>query len=172
MSFRGSCHCGRLAYTVDEAPPAKAMECNCSICRRKGALHHFTTPDKFRREASDDDILVYRFNKHIIRHMFCKTCGCAPFAQRSRGSLFDLRFLELDVLARDGVIFAEGHLLGDVPRILLGHVEEAGVGGADELDLDRGRLGHDSLSKMSISGSLVRRSDETPTRAGSNKETG
>src|SRR3954470_22680052 len=62
-------------------------------------------------------------------------------------SSFDLRFLELDVLARDRVVFAEGHLLGDVPRILLGHVEEAGVGGADELDLDRGRLGHDSLSK-------------------------
>src|SRR5690242_1461417 len=56
---------------------------------------------------------------------------------------FDLGFLELDVLARDGVIFAEAHLLGDVPRVLLGHVEEAGVGGADELDLDRGRFGHD-----------------------------
>jgi len=41
MSFRGSCHCGKLAYTVDEALPAKAMACNCSICRRKGALHHF-----------------------------------------------------------------------------------------------------------------------------------
>src|SRR3954466_12751328 len=66
------------------------------------------------------------------------------------GSLFDFRFLELDVLARDGIVFAEGHLLGDVPRILLGHVEEAGVGGADELDLDRGRLGHDSLSQFEM----------------------
>src|SRR4249920_1086619 len=63
-------------------------------------------------------------------------------------SSLDLGFLELDVLAHDRVIFAEGHLLGDVPRILLGHVEEAGVGGADELDLDRGRLGHDSLSEI------------------------
>src|SRR5215210_7716582 len=59
----------------------------------------------------------------------------------------DLGFLELDVLAHLRVVFAEGHLLGDVPRILLGHVVEARVGGADELDLDRGRLGHDSLSK-------------------------
>src|SRR3954464_8295374 len=64
------------------------------------------------------------------------------------GSSLDLGFLELDVLARDGIVFAEGHLLGDVPRILLGDVEEAGVGGADELDLDGGRLGHDSLSKI------------------------
>jgi hypothetical protein len=81
MSFRGSCHCGRLAYTVDEEPPAKAMECNCSICRKKGALHHFTTPDKFHREAADEDIHVYQFNRHIIRHQYCKTCGCAPFAE-------------------------------------------------------------------------------------------
>lgn len=81
MSFRGSCHCGKLAYTVDEDAPAKAMECNCSICRRKGALHHFTTPDKFHREADEADIRVYTFNKHVIRHMFCKTCGAAPFAE-------------------------------------------------------------------------------------------
>ena len=81
MSFRGSCHCGKLAYQVDEEVPGKAMACNCSMCRRKGALHHFTTPDKFRFEGSRDDILVYTFNKHVIRHQFCRTCGCAPFAQ-------------------------------------------------------------------------------------------
>ena len=81
MSFSGSCHCGKLAYTVDEDVPTKAMECNCSFCRRIGALHHFTTPDKFRREADEADIQVYMFNKHVIRHMFCKTCGNAPFAE-------------------------------------------------------------------------------------------
>ena len=80
MSFRGSCHCGKLAYAVDEELPTRAMECNCSLCRRKGALHHFTTPDKFHREAAEDDIQVYLFNKQVIRHQFCKTCGCAPFA--------------------------------------------------------------------------------------------
>src|SRR3954463_4184830 len=76
------------------------------------------------------------------------TALAAPLAPASLfvGALFDLRFLEVDVLADDRVVFAEGHLLGDVARILLGHVIEAGVGGADELDLDRGRLGHDSLS--------------------------
>ena len=81
MTFRGSCHCGKIAYTVDEDPPAMAMECNCSICRRKGSLHHFTTPDKFRLEGSRDDIQVYTFNRHVIRHQFCTTCGCAPFAE-------------------------------------------------------------------------------------------
>jgi hypothetical protein len=47
----------------------------------KGALHHFTTPDRFRRKAADEGIQVYTFNKHVVRHQFCRTCGCAPFAE-------------------------------------------------------------------------------------------
>ena len=76
MAFEG-CHCGKLAYTVDEDPPAKAMACNCSICRRRGALHHFTTPDKFHFRGSEADVATYRWNKQIIRFEFCTTCGCA-----------------------------------------------------------------------------------------------
>src|SRR5215207_10185164 len=59
-----------------------------------------------------------------------------------RRSLFDLRFLELDVLARDRVVLAEAHFLRLVARVLLGNIEEAGIGAADELDLDGCRLGH------------------------------
>jgi hypothetical protein len=81
MPITGSCHCGKIAYTLDEAPPTKAIQCNCSICRRKGYLHHFSTPDKFALRGSRDDLIVYTFNHHIIRHQFCRTCGCAPFAE-------------------------------------------------------------------------------------------
>ena len=46
------------------------------------------------------------------------------------------------MLAHYGVIFAERHLFSDVARVFLGHVEEARVSGADQLDLDRGWLRH------------------------------
>ena len=46
------------------------------------------------------------------------------------------------MLAHDGVVFAERHLFGDVARVFLGHIEKAGVSGADQLDLDRGWLRH------------------------------
>jgi hypothetical protein len=81
MPITGSCHCGKIRYTLDEDAPTDALVCNCSICRRKGYLHHFTTPDKFALQADRDDIQVYTFNRHAIRHQFCKTCGCAPFAE-------------------------------------------------------------------------------------------
>lgn len=80
MAFSGSCHCGRLSYSVDEDMPTKGMTCNCSICRRRGNIHHFTTEDKVSREGSPDDITVYTFNTNKIRHQFCVVCGCAPFA--------------------------------------------------------------------------------------------
>src|SRR6056297_3352207 len=57
-------------------------------------------------------------------------------------TLLDLAFLVLDVLARDGVVLPHRHLLGHRPRVLLGHVEMARVGGRVEPDLDRRRFGH------------------------------
>ena len=81
MPIRGSCHCGKIAYTLDEEAPTGAMACNGSICRRKGYLLHFSTPDKFTLAGSRDDIQVYTFKSHTVRHQFCKTCGCAPFGE-------------------------------------------------------------------------------------------
>src|SRR5436190_10250689 len=60
-------------------------------------------------------------------------------------ALFDLRFLELDVLARDRVVLPQAQLLGLRARVLLGHIEKARVGAADELDLDGCRLGHRTI---------------------------
>ena len=81
MPFTGSCHCGALANEVDEPHPAQAIECNCSICRRKGALHHFTSPDRFTFRGDADAVATYTFRTHNIQHQFCRTCGCAPFAE-------------------------------------------------------------------------------------------
>src|SRR6202046_943389 len=60
--------------------------------------------------------------------------------------LLDLRFLELDVLARDRIIFLERKLVGLGAGVLLGDVEIAGVGGREQLDLERGGLGHGGAS--------------------------
>ena len=80
MAYQGSCHCGKLSYSVDEDLPTRAMECNCSLCRRRAPLHHFITPDKFTFKGSEGDIADYQWNKQILHLEFCKTCGTAPFA--------------------------------------------------------------------------------------------
>ncbi len=81
MAFISSCHCGNLSATVDEEIPTQGMTCNCSICRRKGNIHHFTSPEKVTLEKPEGGSSVYTFNTHNIEHRFCSTCGCSPFAE-------------------------------------------------------------------------------------------
>ena len=81
MSFTSTCHCGELGATVAEDLPTEGMTCNCSLCRRRGNIHHFTSADKVTFTRPEGQAAVYTFNKHHIRHQFCTTCGCAPFAE-------------------------------------------------------------------------------------------
>ena len=80
MSFEGSCHCGAVTFTVEGDPPAKAISCNCSHCRRKGFLLAFVPADRFTLTAGEAALRSYRFNTHRIEHRFCGTCGVEPFA--------------------------------------------------------------------------------------------
>jgi len=77
----GSCHCGKIAFDFEGGPITEAMECNCSICRRKGTLLHFVPATAFTLQTPRADLATYRFNKHVIAHHFCATCGVSPFAE-------------------------------------------------------------------------------------------
>jgi hypothetical protein len=79
MSHTGSCHCGQVSFEV-EGDPQQVMECNCTHCSRKGFLLWFVPRAQFKLLQGADNLTQYKFNKHIIAHQFCKTCGCQPFA--------------------------------------------------------------------------------------------
>ena len=78
-TYRGSCHCGRITFEFD-GEVKQAMECNCSICRRKGALWHALGPGKLRILSGENELGVYQFNTMRARHYFCTTCGISPFS--------------------------------------------------------------------------------------------
>ena len=82
MSYRGSCHCGRVAFEV-EGNVDVAMSCNCSICQRKGSLLWFVPRDKLRLLTPDQDATTYTFNKRAIQHRFCPVCGIHPYGEGS-----------------------------------------------------------------------------------------
>lgn len=77
MGYSGSCHCGRIAFGVDGEIDS-LLECNCSICSRKGYLLWFVPRTSVTLDTSESDMSVYTFNTHRIRHAFCPTCGCSP----------------------------------------------------------------------------------------------
>ena len=80
MRYRGSCHCGRVAFDV-EGEIKGAMACNCSICQRRGSLLWFVPRDKVQLLTPEASASTYTFNKHVIKHRFCPVCGIHPYGE-------------------------------------------------------------------------------------------
>ncbi|MHB8416612.1 MAG: GFA family protein [Myxococcales bacterium] len=79
-TYEGSCHCGKIAYQAT-ADLSGAMECNCSICSRKGAIMTFVPAEKFRLISGEGAATDYQFGKKAIHHFFCPTCGIHAYAR-------------------------------------------------------------------------------------------
>jgi len=66
-----------------------------------------------------------------------------PAAGSGAPRLPDLRFLELDVLPNDRVVFFEHEFVRGRARVFLGHIEEACACRREQLDLLSNGLSHD-----------------------------
>ncbi len=80
MKYRGSCHCGNVAFEV-EGEIASALACNCSMCQRKGSLLWFVPRAELHLLTPDENASTYTFNKHKIKHRFCAKCGIHPYGE-------------------------------------------------------------------------------------------
>ena len=80
MNYKGSCHCGSVAFEV-EGTIQGVISCNCSICQRKGSLLWFVPRDKLKVLTPEKNAATYQFNKHVIDHRFCTRCGIHPYAE-------------------------------------------------------------------------------------------
>lgn len=80
MRHHGSCHCGRVAFDV-EGEVTGLMDCNCSICSRRGAVLWFVPRAQLELASGEDDLASYTFNKHAIAHRFCRHCGIHTFGE-------------------------------------------------------------------------------------------
>ena len=98
MKYKGSCHCGQVAFEV-EGEIDGAMACNCSMCQRKGSLLWFVPYQSFNLLTPPEQMSTYLFNKHAIKHQFCPTCGIHPYGEGSdpkgnRMAAINIRSLE------------------------------------------------------------------------------
>lgn len=98
MKYKGGCHCGRVTFEV-EGEIDSALSCNCSICSRKGSLLWAVPRNSLTLLTPEDAASTYTFNKHVIRHRFCPTCGIQPYSEGvgpdgSRMAAVNLRCLD------------------------------------------------------------------------------
>lgn len=78
--YTGSCHCGGITFEV-EGEIDSGLACNCSICSRKGSLLWFVPRAKLSLKTPESATRTYTFNKHVIKHVFCPTCGMHPYGE-------------------------------------------------------------------------------------------
>ena len=78
-SYSGSCQCQAVTFAAELDLDSTAT-CNCSRCQRLGWVMAFTPETKFTLKSGADAVTQYTFNKEVIRHQFCRTCGIETFA--------------------------------------------------------------------------------------------
>lgn len=71
----GSCHCGAVTIELPSAP-LKATDCNCSICRRLGALWAYYAFGTVRIAGHPANTQEYIQGDQTLRTVRCATCGC------------------------------------------------------------------------------------------------
>ena len=82
-TLAGRCHCGAVEFEVDlENGLGEIRRCNCSICRRKGAVMAMAPLEQLRIVKGEENLTLYRWNMKIAKHYFCKTCGIYTHHQR------------------------------------------------------------------------------------------
>jgi hypothetical protein len=77
-TYRGACHCGKVQFEI-QSTLDPANRCNCSLCRRRGAVMTRVPADRFRLISGEDSLALYQFNTKVAKHYFCKVCGIYPF---------------------------------------------------------------------------------------------
>jgi hypothetical protein len=90
MQLTGSCHCGRVKFTVESAEPVPFMRCYCSICRKTagtgGYAINLGADAKSMKVTGKRHVGIYRARlpnngrgtrPSSARRHFCTQCGTA-----------------------------------------------------------------------------------------------
>lgn len=118
--IQGSCHCGVVHWTF-AGEPNGATACNCTVCRRYGALWAYDYEGE--GSAVSGETRAYVRGEAIEFH-FCPACGCVAFwrgrqtdRDGRRRIAVNLRLAEPDVVARIPIRHFDGFdTYTDLPR--------------------------------------------------------
>ena len=72
-----TCHCENveLEVNIPEAGFPKLMRCNCSLCKRKGAVMSPLPKENVKLVKGQDSLKLYQYHTKVAEHYFCSNCG-------------------------------------------------------------------------------------------------
>ena len=80
---RASCHCGAVVLELDLPDGiVNPRRCDCSMCRRRGAIVASVELDGIRIVQGQDALRLYQFNTMTAKHFYCAHCGIYTHHQR------------------------------------------------------------------------------------------
>lgn len=77
-----SCHCGSIELELLLPNGFELRRCNCSICRRKGAIVGSVLINNLKILKGESFLTLYQFNTNTAKHYFCPACGIYTHHQR------------------------------------------------------------------------------------------
>lgn len=77
-----SCHCGSIELELLLPNGFELRRCNCSICRRKGAIVGSVLINNLKILKGESFLTLYQFNTNTAKHYFCSACGIYTHHQR------------------------------------------------------------------------------------------
>jgi len=106
---QGACHCGTVEFQVELPTGLEQLRrCNCSLCRRKGAIMAGVPIEKFTILRGKDKLTLYQWNTKTAKHYFCSICGIYTHHQRRS----DPNEVGFNVACLEGV---KPYELGEIP---------------------------------------------------------
>ena len=82
------CHCECIELELHLPNGIEKMNrCNCSLCRRKGAIVATIPITGLTFIRGEKEILMYQFKTKTAKHYFCPTCGIYTHHQRRSNPL-------------------------------------------------------------------------------------
>ena len=73
--LRGACHCTAVRFEILELP-AWVLDCNCTLCRRYGAIWAYPKPDSVKFVSGAEATHTYSWGDRVLAFHRCKECGC------------------------------------------------------------------------------------------------
>ena len=74
-TYKGSCHCGAIAFEADLDLARGTSRCNCTFCTKTRAWKSFTQPAAFRILRGADKVASYHKHPDAPLKHFCPTCS-------------------------------------------------------------------------------------------------
>ena len=71
-----TCHCRAVEAEINISDKLdQILRCNCSICKRKGAIMSMVKNEDFKITKGENKLKLYQFHSKVAKHYFCSSCG-------------------------------------------------------------------------------------------------